>query len=76
MVAVTQSIIITVVYVISFLSLSLSANQVFANEFMIFIYYINHLSNFFIYLSVNKEFRNEAKIVGQTIGEMMRCAKQ
>ena len=76
MTAVTQSIVITVVYVISFLSLSLNVNHVVANGFIYLPYYINHLSNFFIYLAVNKQFRNEAKIVGKTIGEQMRCAKQ
>ena len=75
MVAVTQSIIITVVYVISFLSLSLNTNDVLANKYMIFAYYINHLCNFFIYLAVNKEFRNEVKTLMQTIRETMRCAK-
>ena len=61
MVAVTQFILITIVYVIAFLSLALNNNKIVNSPFLYLIYYINHLSNFFIYLAVNKEFRNEAK---------------
>ena len=62
MVAVTHFIIIiTVVYVISFLPVTLSVNDFAAKDSIIYLYYINHLSNFFIYLAVNKEFRGEAK---------------
>ena len=61
MVAVTQFILITVAYVISFLPLILDMNRVAAGRYMFYFYYINHLSNFFIYLAVNKEFRGEAK---------------
>ena len=59
MVAVTQFILITVVYVIAFLSLNLHRHKIIPVRFIFLIYYINHLSNFFIYLAVNKEFRAE-----------------
>ena len=61
MIAVTQFILITVVYVISFLPLMLHMNRAVTSSVVFFLYYINHLSNFFIYLAVNKEFRGEAK---------------
>ena len=67
MVAVTQFILITVVYGISFVALALNINGVGTNsKYLAFVYYINHLSNFFIYLAVNKEFRNEAKNLCKT----------
>ena len=61
MVAVTQFILITVVYVITFIPLTLHSNKLAESHYMFFSYYINHLSNFFIYLAVNKDFRSEAK---------------
>ena len=75
MVAVTQFILITIVYVIAFLPLTLSLSGIVNNDYIFLGYYINHLSNFFIYLAVNKEFRNEAKILGETISGRLRCQK-
>ena len=72
MVAVTQFILITVVYVISFLPVTLSVNDFAAKDSIIYLYYINHLSNFFIYLAVNKEFRGEAKNRFLAVWETMR----
>ena len=74
MIAVTQFILITVVYVIAFVSLSLHDSPV-VGHYLFLGYYINHLSNFFIYLAVNKEFRNEAKVVMKNMKERMRCSK-
>ena len=71
MIAVTQFILITVVYVISFMFLSLQRNGVIPSRFIFLFYYINHLSNFFIYLAVNKEFRNEAKKLVTTMWDTM-----
>ena len=71
MVAVTQFILITVVYVIAFLSLNLHRHGVIPVRFIFLLYYINHLSNFFIYLAVNKEFRNEAKKLVTTMWDTM-----
>ena len=61
MVAVAQLILITLVYVISFVPLTLDINDVGAISLIVYAYYINHVSNFFIYLAVNKEFRKEAQ---------------
>ena len=61
MVAVTQFILITVVYVISFIPLLLHINGNLPYKIVLYFYYINHISNFFIYLAVNKEFRRETK---------------
>ena len=59
-VAVAQLIMITLVYVISFVPLTLEINDVGAINLIVYAYYINHVCNFFIYLAVNKEFRKEA----------------
>ena len=61
MVAVTQFILITLVYVISFIPTLLRLNGILNNRLFAYFYFINHVSNFFIYLAVNKEFRKEAK---------------
>ena len=61
MVAVTQFVLITVVYVISFIPLVLRINGNLPWKLLFYFYYINHISNFFIYLAVNKEFRKETK---------------
>ena len=75
MIAVTQFILITVVYVIAFLSLALFGNKIVDGRYIHLVYYINHLSNFFIYLAVNKEFRGEAGKLGKTIIQRIRCLK-
>ena len=61
MLAVAQFILIAIVYVISFIPPMLVLNDVVQNELMMYFYFINHVSNFFIYLAVNKEFRKEFK---------------
>ena len=61
MVAVTQVILIATVYVISFTPPTLVWNGVISNAPLAYLYYLNNISNFFIYLAVNKEFRKEAK---------------
>ena len=60
-VAVTQLILITFVYVVSFVPLTLDMNDVGTISLLAYAYYINHVSNFYIYLAVNKEFRKEAQ---------------
>ena len=67
MVAVTQFILITVVYVISFIPLVLRINGNLPWKLLFYFYYINHISNFFIYLAVNKEFRKETKKLMRTM---------
>ena len=71
MVAMTQFILITVVYVIVFASLALESNKIVDGRYIHMVYYTNHLSNFFIYLAVNKEFRNEAKKLVTTMWDTM-----
>ena len=61
MLAVAQFILIAIVYVISFIPPMLVLNGVVQNELMMYFYFINHVSNFFIYMAVNKEFRKEFK---------------
>ena len=72
MVAVTQFILITVVYVISFIPLLLHINGNLPYKIVLYFYYINHISNFFIYLAVNKEFRKEAKRLVNVIVKKVR----
>ena len=60
-VAVTQVILIATVYVISFTPLTLFWNGVLSSPLFAYFFYVNNISNFFIYLAVNKEFRKEAK---------------
>ena len=66
-VAVTQFILITVVYVISFIPLFIFLNGFVGGYFLLYLYNFNHISNFYIYLAVNKEFRKEAKNLAKTI---------
>ena len=61
MLTVAQFILIAIVYVISFIPPMLVLNDVVQNELMMYFYFINHVSNFFIYMAVNKEFRKEFK---------------
>ena len=75
MVAVIQFILITMVYVVSFLSLALGTNDVVISTYLYIIYYVNHLSNFFIYLAVSKEFRNEVKNLVKGMKEKLQRKK-
>ena len=59
--ATTQFILIAAVYVISFIPTMLVLNDVTQIKLLLFFYYINHVSNFFIYLTVSSDFRKEAK---------------
>ena len=60
-VVVTQFICIMALYVISFLPLVLLINNPSLPRFVGYIYFINHVGNFFIYLAVNSEFRKQVK---------------
>ena len=62
------------VYVVSFLPPFLIANGV--SVWTIYLLYINHVANFFIYLAVNKEFRNEAKVMINVILKKIRPSKE
>ena len=59
--AVTQMILIMVVYISCFTPLILAINGI--GTLTAYAYYINHVINFFIYLAVNKEFRKEVKVL-------------
>ena len=59
MVAVKQLILILIVYIVSFLPSFLISIGI--SVWTIYLLYINHVANFFIYLAVNTEFRNETK---------------
>ena len=60
-VVVTQFICIMALYVISFLSVVLVINDPGLPRIVGYIYFINHVGNFFIYLAVNSEFRKQVK---------------
>ena len=60
-VALAQLILIMTVYIISFMSAVLLINGVTTIRFVGYVYFINHVSNFFIYLAVNSEFRKQVK---------------
>ena len=75
MVAVKQLILVMLVYVISFVPLLLILNTS-ASAWIIYLLYINNVANFFIYLAVNKEFRNETKVVINVILKKMRPGKE
>ena len=76
MVAVTQFILITVVYVISFIPLVLQINGNLKYKIVLYFYYINHISNFFIYLAVNKEFRKETRKLVNVMVKTVRPSYQ
>ena len=63
MVVVKQLILIMLVYVISFMPPILALNVPWISFWIVYIMYINHVANFFIYLAVNTDFRNETKIM-------------
>ena len=71
-IAMKQLILIMLVYVTSFVPLILMVNSVVIAVRLTDLYFINHISNFFIYLSVNKEFRKEAKNMANIIMKKVR----
>ena len=74
--AVKQLILILLVYVISFLPLLLAGNVPGTSFWIVYFIFINNVANFFIYLAVNKEFRNETKIMINVILKKMRPGKE
>ena len=61
-VAVKQLILILLMYVISFVPPLLILNASGISYWIVYLMYINHVANFFIYLALNTEFRNETKV--------------
>ena len=77
MVAVKQLILIMLVFVVSFLPPLLTANLPRASFWVFYLLYINNVANFFIYLAVNKEFRNETKaMINVILNKVRRRAEQ
>ena len=76
-VAVKQLILVMLVYVISFVPpLLLILNVSGAIVWFVYLLYINHVANFFIYLAVNKDFRNETKTMINAILKNVRPEKE
>ena len=69
-----QLILIMLVYIASFVPLIVMVNSVAIAVRLTDLYFINHVSNFFIYLSVNKEFRKEAKNMMNMVMKKVRPA--
>ena len=76
MVAVKQLILIMLVYVISFAPVLLALNLPWISVWILYLLFVNNVANFFIYLAVNKEFRNETKIMIGVILRKMRNGKE
>ena len=75
MVAVKQLVLVMLVYVISFVPLLVIVNAPETSVWFVYLMFINNVANFFIYLAVNKEFRNETKILINAIVKKMRPGK-
>ena len=68
MLVVTQLVLILTVYVISFVAMALQMNVIVQDNMNVYIYFLNHISNFFVYVIVNSEFRKEArKLLGLVV---------
>ena len=77
MIAVKQLILIMLVYVISFVPPALAVNVHWISFWIVYIMYINNVANFFIYLAVNTEFRNETKkMINVILKKVRRGAEQ
>ena len=70
--AILQLMLVTSFFVISFVPLYIFMFGIFRNKLFLSLYYINHVSNFLIYLAVNKEFRNETKILLNALMKRVR----
>ena len=75
-VAVKQLILIMLVYVISFVPALLALNVPSISYWITYLMYINNVANYFIYLAVNKEFRNETKNMINAILKKVRPGKE
>ena len=75
MVAVKQLILIMLVYVISYMPPVLALNVPWISFWITYLTYINNVANFFIYLAVNTEFRNETKAMINGIVKKVRPGK-
>ena len=76
MVAVKQLILVMLVYVTSFVSPLIALNAPWTSFWIVYLLYINNVANFFIYLAVNKDFRNETKALINVILKKVRPGKE
>ena len=74
--AVKQLFLILLVYVASFVPTLLAVNVPRISFWIVYLMYINNVANFFIYLAVNKDFRNETKIMINVILKEVRPGKE
>ena len=72
MVAVKQLILIMLVYIVSFVPPLIAMSVPWISFWIMYLVYINNVANFFIYLAVKKEFRNEAKVTISMIIQKVR----
>ena len=75
-VAVKQLILIMLAYVISFVPPVFVLNVPGTSAWIWYLMYINNVANFFIYFAVNKEFRNETKIMINVMLKSIRPGKE
>ena len=75
MVAVKQLILIMLVYIVSFVPILLVMNVPWISFWIVYLVYVNNVANFFIYLAVNTEFRNETKVMIDGIVKKVRPGK-
>ena len=76
MVALKQLVLVMFVYVISFVPIIIIVNVPVASFWFIYLMYINNVANFFIYLALNKEFRNETKMMINVMLKKIRPGKE
>ena len=76
MVAVKQLILLMLVYVLIFLPPLLIVKASGVSHWIVYILYINNVANFFIYLAVNQEFRNETKVMISVVLKKVRPGKE
>ena len=75
-VAVKQLILVMLVYIVSFVPMLLSMNLSGKSVWIVYLVYINNVANFFIYLAVNMDFRNETKVMINMILKKVRPTKE
>ena len=72
LIVVKQLVLIMLFFIISFASVAPVSNGTGESAWISYFYYTNHVVNFFIYLAVNKEFRNATKNMINVICKIMR----
>ena len=67
-----QLALIMLFFIISFASVASVSNGTGVSAWVTYFYYTNHVVNCFIYLAVNKEFRNATKNMINVIAKKVR----